>query len=300
MRAFIASALVVALAPLAGCAAQHGHGSAGLCSVSSKSETQIVVASQLRFATPDESGVSLGFDLDGRVSDASDVESCKRADYVSPTGTPGVDNQFAILWNLLLSLVGDAVDGLIQGAINDGTLLLVFRIEGIDDRTNDSCVNVSLFKGAGHPDLGTDGFLAPSQTFDVAEGTPFTETAGYIEDGVLHAGPFEAIIPIAIFGVVADLELHDGLLEGTFGEDGSLTATIGGGVSDDQIMDVAMMAAEDDHNAAKLLKAIPLLLNGSSDLDRSPDDGKCHQLSTVMSFESVPAYLYADTIDPSL
>ncbi len=289
-----------ALALLAGCADDAGGASAGLCSVSRSSDSQLVVATQLHFVVPDDDGVSVGFDLDDRVSGARDAPSCNRPDYVAPDGTPGVDNQFSVLWDVLVSAVGDAVEGLIQGVINDGTLLLLFRLEGVDDFQNDPCVNVALFKGAGRPDLGTSGFIAPSQTFDVAEGTPFTETAGYIEDGVLHAGPFDTVIPIAIFSVVADLRLHGALLEARIAEDGSLSGTIGGGVEREQIVEVGEMAAEADSSARTILKGLPLLLDLSTDLDRQEEDGKCHQISTVMTFESTPAFLYPDATDPSL
>ena len=226
--------LVLGLALLPGCTDD-----AGLCATGQQRDTQIVVTSQLHFVVPDEDGVSEGFDLDGRVSGEKDTPSCSRRDYVAPDGTPGIDNQFSELWKVLIAAVGDAVEGLIQGVINDGTLLLIFRVEGIDDPVNDSCVNVSLFKGAGRPDLGTDGFIAPSQTFDVAAGTPFTQTAGYIEDGVLHAGPFDTVIPLAIFQVVADLELEGAFLEARFTEEGGLSGIIAGGVRDEQIMQVA-------------------------------------------------------------
>jgi hypothetical protein len=298
MRAPILFACALAL--LGGCAEDAGGASAELCSVSRSDESHLVVATQLHFMVPDDDGVSVGFDLDDRVSGASDPPSCNRPDYVSPDGTPGIDNQFSVLWDVLVSAVGDAVEGLVQGVINDGSLLLFFRLEGVDDMQNDPCVNVALFKGAGRPDLGTSGFIAPSQTFDVAEGTPFTETAGYIEDGVLHAGPFDTIIPIAIFEVVADLRLHGARLEARIAEDGSLSGTIGGGVEREQIMEVGEMAAENDSNARTLLKGLPLLLDLSTDLDRHEDDRKCHQMSTVMTFESTPAYLYPDAIDPSL
>jgi hypothetical protein len=295
MRASLLLALALSLLP--GCKDDDG---GGLCAMSKQSDTQIVVTSQLHFIVPDENGVSAGFDLDGRVSDGADAPSCSRPDYVAPDGTPGIDNQFSELWKILVGEVGDAVEGLIQGVINDGTLLLMFRVEGIDDRVNDACVNVSLFKGTGRPDLGTDGFIAPSQTFDVAQGTPFTETAGYIEDGVLHAGPFDTILPIAIFQVVADLEIKGAFLEATFTEDGRLSGTIAGGVPDEQIMLVAEMAAENDGTAQRLLPSIPVFLGLTADLARSDEDRKCHQLSTVMTFEGTPAYLYADAIDPSL
>ncbi len=259
---------------------------------------RILVAQELTFVVPDD-GVTDGFDLDGRVSDDTDALTCNQDDYVDADGNPGIDNQFAALWSLLVTLVGEAVEGLIRGVINDGTLLLMFQFDGIDDVENDDCVNVHIFQGAGHPDLGTDGFIAPSQTFDVKDGTPYTMTSGYIEDGVLVAGPFEIVIPIAIFQVVADLRLHRGMIRATFDEDGSMIATVAGGVERAQIMEIAQMAAENDGTAQGLVPLLPSLLRGNADLGYDEIEEECMELSTVVTFRGTPAYLYEDANDPT-
>jgi hypothetical protein len=272
----------------------------GRCEQSSRSGSKrIVVTTSLTFVVPVD-GVSDGFDVDHTTSDSTDTLSCGRSDFVSPDGVEGIDNQFAALWSILVNAVGGAVEGLIETAINEGRLLLMFQIDGIDDPLHDDCVNVHIYNGSGRPELGTDGTIAPSQTFDVQEGTPHTWTRGRIADGVLEAGPFDVVIPIAIFDVVADLELHGGYVRATFDEQGGMNATIGGGVENEQVMDVARMAAENDGTAQQLVPLLPIVLGANSDLGYDADEDECTQLSTVMSFTATPAYLFEDATDPTL
>ena len=58
----------------------------------------------LRFARQDPRGVSEGFDIDQHVSSSGDPIGCRHADFTSPSGVPGIDNQMATLVPLIESL----------------------------------------------------------------------------------------------------------------------------------------------------------------------------------------------------
>jgi hypothetical protein len=256
------------------------------------------VVARLSFAVAEEPGIIEGFDLDHRVSDLEDDVSCHQMDAVDPDGRPGVDNALAELFRVVHALVGNAIDGLIQMAVNDGTLLVVFRIEGLDDLENDDCVEVQMLKGTGPtvPQLATTGFLAPSQTFEVDEGTPITSGRGRIEDGVLYAGPFEAIVPLKFFQVLVDMRLHNAHLRAEITPQGGLThGVLGGGIEVNQVLEVVEQAAENDGTAQTILVIAPRAIGGLADLEFDGD--RCTQASAALVFEAEPAYLIGDSLE---
>jgi hypothetical protein len=232
------------------------------------------------------------------VSDSTDWRTCAQEDTVDLEGNPGVDNAMSRLFKIVQSLVGNAIDGLIQMAVNDGTLLVMFRLDGVDDFENDECVTLSVLKGTapGSPQLATTGFLAPSQTFEVDEETPITSGQGYIEDGVLHAGPFEAVIPLKFFQVFVNMRLHDAYVRAEITPSGGLTnGVLGGGIEVDQVIDVVNQAAENDGTAQTLVTVAPLALRGLADL--AFDGERCPYASTALVFEAEKAFLIGDSLD---
>lgn len=253
------------------------------------------VTSKLGFVTHNEDGSIEGFDLDGAISTGhyTDGTGCGLADQSSSDGTPGIDNNLAPTLEAIIELTGDAVDGLVQQAINDGTLLVMLRLEGVDDLRNDPHVVVRLLKGSGRPQLATTNFIAPSQTFDVDDSTPESLGTGRIVDGHLEAGPFEAVIPLRFFGVSANMRLHDALFRGDIAEDGTLeNGMMGGGIELTQILDLANQAGAMDHNAAIIAMSANAFLEPTVDLGF--DGTACNQISAALRFEAEPAFLLGD------
>ena len=118
-----------------------------------------------------------GFDLDGEVTPPGQGGPCPFTDRTDSEGRKGIDNQLAELTPILEAFVGGAVDGLIQGAVNEGRLLLLFEV--VDDPPR-----VSVRRGDGKPYLGTDGLILDSQTFVLADETPLVYVdASSISDG---------------------------------------------------------------------------------------------------------------------
>ncbi|HJK92598.1 MAG TPA: hypothetical protein RMH85_11485 [Polyangiaceae bacterium LLY-WYZ-15_(1-7)] len=258
---------------------------------------ETMVVSELTFGARtgeevDGRDVSHGIDLDGRVSDRSDAEACNRADFVAPDGREGIDNQFTFLVEAINDVFqAGTVDGIIQGTINEGRLLLMIDVQGIDDPMNDGDVTVRLFLGEGRPDLSGEDRIVPNQTFDLKEEAEVATFPGRITDGVLEAGPFTTEIPVAVFNVFFDLKLHDAQLVAERDEDGTWSGIVGGGVATDQIMNVAMMA--DAMQGEQISPALRALLPRWVDMGKG-EDGRCTQLSAALLFESQPAFVYPD------
>jgi hypothetical protein len=253
-------------------------------------ERRSFLISTLGFTRIDkETGTVPGFNIDGVVSDKTDDTSCFKPDFKSPDGEPGIDNQLAALIPDVEAILGDAVDGLVQSAINNGALLILIDVDGAQDLRNDDCVDITVRTVTGNPVLGTDGVIEAYQTFDPDPEALISHGAGgKIDNGMLTIGPFELAIPIAIFDVAFTINVHGALLRlQVSAEDGVLKSGIlGGGVVPQQIVDgVAPGAGVDQY-----LPVISLALNGSTDLAQDAD-GKCQHVSAGLAITAVEAFV---------
>lgn len=236
-----------------------------------------------------EDGTVPGFDVDGVVSDEHDELSCHKKDFTSPDGEVGIDNQLAALIPDIEAILGDAVDGLVQGAINNGALLILVDVKGAENLQNDDCVDLEVRTVLGKPTLGTDGVIEAYQTYDPdPEAEVSRATGGKIEDGVLTIGPFELAIPIAIFDVAFTIHVHDALFRLDVGaEDGTRKSGIlGGGVVPQEIID----GVDDGAGVDQYIPVISLALNGSTDLARDAE-GTCQQVSAGLTITGVEAFV---------
>lgn len=236
-----------------------------------------------------ETGTTPGFDLDGVVSDGTDKASCYKKDFTTPEGEKGIDNQLAALIPDVEAILGDAVDGLVQGAINNGALLILVDVDRAANLQNDDCADVQVRTVTGHPILGTDGVIEAYQTFDPdPEAEVSRATGGRIEDGVLTVGPFELAVPIAIFDVAFTIHVHDALLRlRVSAEDGAIKeGVLGGGIVPQEVLDGVGQGAGVD----KYIPVLSVVLNGSTDL-AVDSEGTCQQVSAALGLTVVEAFV---------
>ena len=231
-------------------------------------------------------GVAPGFDLDQYASDQSDGRSCYKTDLVDPNGVPGVDNQLATLVPLL-NLEGEgALGGLIQQAINDGRLLILFELHEMDDGTH----KLVMRRGEDKPLLGTDGTILTHQTLAVEESAPMAMIDQVDLTGKeFEIGPVDLNIPVAVFDGIYKMHMPQGRIRFKLDENGRLqSGMMGGGVSSESLE--AMMTQA----AVRLPDFVVLLRSGVEDAkDLSPQaSGKCDQLSMAITFGAVPAFTY--------
>lgn len=249
----------------------------------------LMAVDTIGFAEEQEPGIVPGFDVDGKTSNAGDAETCFQPDFVSPSGEPGIDNQFAIILPGF-QLVGlGPFQQLLQNSIDEGGLLIMWELSGVDDLENDDEVTLTYRLGEGTPLLGTDGLLLSGQTFEQHPESPEQVLPGArIEDGVLKAGPFAARIPAVVFGVQYEIGIVDAYFEGRLTYDGGMeSGLIGGGVPMSDIMDIAVVA---DTMDGGILDAVTALFSGLADLAQN-EEGECTQLSAAVVFTAVSAYI---------
>ena len=256
-----------------------------------KSTHKIYVFDTIGFTRLDANGFAPGFNLDHKVSDASDDGTCDQADFTAPDGTPGIDNQFATLVPLIEATGISAVETLLQASIETGGILLLFELDGLDDLVNDPQVSVRVRAAFGTPLLGTNGKLLTDQTFHVSPRDPDVNGGNaVIKDGWLTAGPFDINLPVEVFGIDYTLEARGTLVKFHIVDDERIDhGILGAGITISSIMALAEKAAA---GQGDILPIVTSLVNGKGDLAKNATTGACDQMSAALQFTGVAAFFF--------
>jgi len=247
----------------------------------------LFVVSTLSIGTEDpDTGAVPGFDLDGRISDATDDLGCNQEDWVSPDGVPGIDNQVASLGPVLETVSGEDLQDAIDASLADGSLILLMELEGVD-ATSDETVTLDVASGStvdGDPPTLDGSAIAPGQSFTI-DLTPVDGATAVLRDGVLEASVSELPLALPIDATTTlDLLIRGARLRATVTEVPSLEdGLIGGSLAVDEFVTAFQVVAPDVDSA--LIRSV---LEGVADLE--PDgDGICQAVSIGITFESVEA-----------
>lgn len=257
-------------------------------------DTEVIFAvSTLTFGREDPVGVTRGLDLDGVNSDINDPTGCYKADMMDPEGNSGVDNQFARIIPGLIAVGGEAIEGLVQQAINSGELLMLARLTHVDDMQDDACVNFELIRAQGAPNVGTHGLIESGQTFDRNPDIPPSLVDGaVIEGGRLTAGPIDFDLPIQIFDIHVTIPAKDATFIIDLDAEGGAKGFMSGRVSAAEIREIA----EGIDGGGSITELIISVVEGNADL--SPDaDGVCQDVSVTLEFDTTSAFLFADATE---
>ena len=247
--------------------------------------SHVNVLREFHFTSETNPGEAEGFDLDGVNTAAGDPNSCGHADLVDSEGRSGIDNQLAKIWKLLEPLVGEAVQALLQGAINEGRFLLMLELVGVKDLQNDAKVTVNLFRGSQNPEIGTYGLISPDQTYYLDPSIEMSTVKGVeIDDGWVEAGPVGFQLPIDILEANFIMDIQDGKLRFKIWEDGTVEGIIGGSL---YVYDVLEELYQTDAYAEAQLVA-PLFEDNA---DMGLEDGVCRQFSVAFGFTGTTAYV---------
>jgi len=232
----------------------------------------------------EDDGAVAGFNLDGE--DTSKADSpCGHGDIPGLDGSPGVDNQFGRMWGSIQGLVGEPVQELLQGSINEGRFLMMMEFEGLDDFTTDDSFTFRLLQANGQPVIGTQDLIAPDQTFYLDPEVPASIAEDVqLRDGVFEAGPIDFVLPIDILEERFPIYVVDGRVRGTLDEAGRLTGWIGGHIDVD-----ATMAYLLNSNASAEAQLVDPIFRANQDV--VGPNGECSYISTAFGFEGTHAFL---------
>jgi hypothetical protein len=252
------------------------------CPEGATAQAPVYVLSTLAFAQLDpETNRVQGFDLDARISEPGDAETCRHGDFEAPDGRGGIDNQLASLWPAIEAVTGDAVDGLIQGTINNGDLLIGLGVNLDGDRAE-----VGLRTLAGNPLIGTNARLLSNQTFTHDDDAAIALATGSKDGEWIEVGPFEVTLPLVILSFEVDLQLTQAFIRFRVLEDGHIEGTLGGGLSVEEFME-----GVDGADLPSSLKSfVRTTLQSRADLEQNAE-GQCQRLSAGLVFEGVPAWV---------
>lgn len=205
--------------------------------------TFVYVVNRLSIPEADD-GVVAGFNLDGIDSGAGsdDAEDCQgyAPDYVSSTDPDhiGVDNALEALVGILAEqIVSDTCAGMadelgctLGEQINEGAVLLLLEVSGVESLEYDTDVQLQLFLGAvpeGETLTVEGGALAAGQTFDVMAnlGAP---VGGDIFDGRLRATTPQLQLALTVDGMNVPLTITNPEIRADVSATGLTNGAIGG------------------------------------------------------------------------
>jgi hypothetical protein len=252
----------------------------GVCATG---DTIVSVISSITHARREE-GVVWGFDIDGMTSINTDPNGCYKEDLIDPNGNTGIDNAFSALIPALESTEAVALESLVQQSINNGNLLLMVEISGVDNWQNDDCVDVSIWRGQGTPLIGTDGSLMLHQSFFKDTTLPNSHIDGMqIVDGKLEARPMNVELPVQVLDESLNFKLTEGGLYIELTEDGHMSGFFTGALPIQTLTDITTLP---DVNLPEIVQN---LVASAADL-YPQEDGTCSAISVVFEYNAIPAF----------
>lgn len=269
------------------------------------------VASSFGFYYPESSAAGIeGFDLDGRASrsEAPGAAECAHDDWTGPNQEPGIDYGFlAIIENEAQRedgkyvfggfREGQLVDGVIRGAVKNGSMTILVQVDGLDDPRNDDEVRVQIYSSEDSPALGTDNSVLLGATLSIHPDSRFHsgEVRGSVVDGVLTAGPMDLRFPIDIMIVRDELLIHDSWLRVDLLDDG-FEGMVSGYWDVANIRDIIGVPTTDNGNAANFtIEQFDEAMADLADGDYDEGTGLCTSFSTAFRVSGVQAFIVSDS-----
>lgn len=219
-----------------------------------------------------------GFDFDG-----TDERICRQADFTSPSGVTGIDNQLATAFESLEMLTMTNVAEQSRARYLEGMDLSLILMGNLDDPNQDDCVTFS-YHSARVPrdvpmpydlDADDDGEVDANRTFDYLPAVLSDDTACII-DGVLHARVGSGRLHVA--GLEGDLVVDQTRAEIPLSETRIEGLMLGGGVRLDELAGFPPEVVE--------------FLRGRADLSPSSRTANdCSSISFAAIMDAVPAVL---------
>jgi len=270
------------------------------------------VASAFGFYYPDDAAAGVeGFDLDGRASrsDLPGVGECAHDDWTGPNQEPGIDYGFLTIIDNEAQREdgkyvfggfheGQLVDGVISGAVKNGSMTILLQIEGLDDPQNDDDVRVQIYSSEDSPALGTDNSVLLGATLSIHPDSRFHsgEVQGSVVDGVLTAGPIDLLFPIDIMIVRDELLIHDSWLRVELLDEG-FQGTVSGYWDVANIRDIIGVPTTDNGNAANFtIEQFDAAMAELADGDYDAGAGLCKSFSTMFRITGVQAFIVSDSL----
>lgn len=241
---------------------------------------------------------SFGMNLDGNEDGAATTRSCQHDNFTSPTGEPGIDNQFYRIAGCVHAYrsIGYFHANPNESRKIQSLAIILVEVTGVDDPTNDDSVEVSFYRSIdGYPLDSTSQFVPyGSYRVDTFEGKPrYGDTiSGKIVDGVLTTEPKDVMLPYFGNYTYQQMRIRDMRMEFKISEKGETSTGMLAGYYDvelmlHQVLNISAVHANAFLSCPGLYDAAHKYADGYPD----PGTGECTALSSAWTIQAVPAYL---------
>lgn len=242
---------------------------------------------------PVSGDISYGFDLDGAV---------KPSDFTSPDGRKGIDNNYyraAGCWASYRGHPYKSQRGVgINGYMRDGLYTILVVVSGNEDPMNDANATLSFFESKDRVIKDANGQVARDASFAIDPGVRNQSTLKVrIRNGVVEtASPQEIRLRDEAWNrrMTDQIQLAQGQLQFTMGEDGGLEGYVGGYREWKMLYKRQAVNGRD----TEMLQGIDLpsfyyALERHADADPDPQTGRNRRISVAYRLRAVPAFVLA-------
>ena len=253
--------------------------------------------------------IAVGLDLDGD-SSGNAPGTCAHANFTSPTGEPGIDNQVWRSMGCLTRFRGirgelpDMVE-LNDGALSNGEHAQVIVLRGIDNMVRDDNVEIIYANTADRAIRDSQGKFLTGASYAISDDRPNTPKRnvmkGRIVNGVLEAQTPRFQLKLAFPGSGnyprssrARWDFSRVRLRIMFQPDGSLKGLVGGYQPFEQLVMPQHIAGRLAADVGWDCAVIYATLKQNADGDPDPRTGQCTTISSNYDFTAVRAFV----IDP--
>jgi hypothetical protein len=257
--------------------------------------TMLFVVSRIGVGVADGStGHTPGFNIDGCNTEADGPTGCGHMDDVYDIDgngvieglESGIDNQLAPYAPTLAAYLD------LQGLVQEGKLLWLVEVSGVNDIDNDDCVDVAILRGVvptGElPAVDEGGSLEVGQVFDIDDrsydsgGQALAFARGRIDNSRLRIGPVD--LPLALRTDQGRWlpNLFDAQLV-VDGATGTFEGVLGGGFDIEAMVNLLAAASDTGRDGPRVI------LEAMADLEPDENNENCEQVSAGFIFETVAA-----------
>lgn len=249
--------------------------------------------------------IAPGLNLDGDTSGAQAAGGCAHANFTSPSGERGIDNQayraLGCSRSYRSAAVGGSVGDIVQGLNNflaSGEHTMVLQLRGVDSFVNDPDVTIVFATTGDAPVLDSKRGFVAGASFRVSDNPRWRNVLhGRIVNGVLITDPTDVHLTrrLGVGGVPGEKfewDLRAARLRLAFQPDGTLKGLLGAYQPVRNLIGMTILGGVGAATVAGIDCASQLTtLRKLADGLRDPKTGQCSGISSAMDVSAVPAFV---------
>jgi hypothetical protein len=235
---------------------------------------------------------------EGMALDGNAPNTCAHAQFSSPEGKPGIDNQ---LWRAMGCIrgwrKGADIEKYAHDNIRAGEYTILLEITGMTDPRSDDHVEVGIYSSTDQVLVDAAGNVLPDSSLQIHDDPRYRAVArGRVVDGVITTDPVDVRLKYRSAGYIdTDFYIRGARMRLEPQPDGSIKGMIGGYYDVETLYDGFIRQAQ-VVTSVLLAYSCPAVYSALNQLaDGYPDPtGKCTAISTAYRFDAIPAFVIHD------